>query len=120
MENNNLLNKGGEEMSAAALKSLHHLQMLKVFSNMTEATRQAYLQTQALQKKPYYMSPPPPPAPGGFSKEQGSFNKDPIRPYPLSTPDIKTPRVSPLVGHMCVSLCLSVCDCICDCVCDYM
>ena len=78
-------------MSAAALKSLHHLQMLKVFSNMTEATRQAYLQTQALQKKPYYMSPPPA---GGFSKEQGSFNKEPIRPYPLSTPDIKTPRVS--------------------------
>lgn len=78
-------------MSAAALKSLHHLQMLKVFSNMTDATRQAYLQTQALQKKPFYMSPPPPA--GGFSKEQG-FNKEPIRPYPLSTPDIKTPRVS--------------------------
>ncbi|XP_063682219.1 uncharacterized protein LOC134817059 [Bolinopsis microptera] len=89
LENKNLLNKGGEDMSAAALKSLHHLQMLKVFSNMTEATRQAYLQSQALQKKPYYMSPPPA---GGFSKEQGSFNKEPIRPYPLSTPDIKTPR----------------------------
>ncbi|KAL5254542.1 hypothetical protein ACHWQZ_G014103 [Mnemiopsis leidyi] len=94
LENKNLLNKGGEDMSAAAIKSLHHLQMLKVFSNMTEATRQAYLQTQALQKKPYYMSPPPPQAPpaGSFSKEQGNFNKEPIRPYPLTTPDIKTPR----------------------------
>jgi hypothetical protein len=96
LENKNLLNKGGDDMSAAALKSLHHLQMLKVFSNMTEATRQAYLQSQALQKKPYYMNPPPPTS--GFSKEQAGFNKEPIRPYPLSTPDIKTPRVSPSIS----------------------